>query len=278
MKRGLQVLAHIVLFILLTIITQVGGLVYIVCLLIFKCISIRLNSGWLKAISILVLYVLIYSFTSVLLVPPLAGHLANRQPLPYFGNKIIKPATLFTCACNRHFVTPELKDLAIESAKKMHIRHSGVSLIYLDANFPFINGFPLIPHLSHNDGKKLDLAFFYDNSETGEYTPNVPSPIGYGIHEEPIEKETNTATFCADNGYWNYDLIRHIIPQGSKTQYQFNKTLTKELLLIVLNDSRTGKVFLEPHLKDRLGLDQYPKLRFHGCHAVRHDDHIHIQL
>ncbi|MFT5619364.1 MAG: hypothetical protein ACI85I_002607, partial [Arenicella sp.] len=39
-----------------------------------------------------------------------------------------------------------------------------------------------------------------------------------------------------------------------------------------------GKVFIEPHLKTRLGLENYSKIRFHGCQAVRHDDHIHVQL
>ena len=32
-----------------------------------------------------------------------------------------------------------------------------------------------------------------------------------------------------------------------------------------------------PHLKARLGLNSN-KVRFHGCHAVRHDDHFHVQL
>ncbi|HKK76486.1 MAG TPA: hypothetical protein VJ953_15505 [Saprospiraceae bacterium] len=32
---------------------------------------------------------------------------------------------------------------------------------YLDANFPFWNEFPLLPHLSHDDGKKVDISFLY---------------------------------------------------------------------------------------------------------------------
>ena len=38
------------------------------------------------------------------------------------------------------------------------------------------------------------------------------------------------------------------------------------------------KIFIEPHLKTRWGLKNYQKIRYHGCHAVRHDDHIHVQL
>ena len=37
------------------------------------------------------------------------------------------------------------------------------------------------------------------------------------------------------------------------------------------------KVFIEPHLKTRLNLTSN-KIRFHGCQAVRHDDHIHLQV
>jgi hypothetical protein len=31
-------------------------------------------------------------------------------------------------------------------------------------------------------------------------------------------------------------------------------------------------------LKARWNLTQYDKIRFHGCQAVRHDDHIHTQV
>ncbi len=37
------------------------------------------------------------------------------------------------------------------------------------------------------------------------------------------------------------------------------------------------KVLLEPHLVRRLGLSS-PLLRFQGCRAARHDDHLHLQI
>jgi hypothetical protein len=37
------------------------------------------------------------------------------------------------------------------------------------------------------------------------------------------------------------------------------------------------KVFLEPHLTSSLGLAA-PAVRFQGCRAARHDDHIHVQI
>jgi len=45
----------------------------------------------------------------------------------------------------------------------------------------------------------------------------------------------------------------------------------------VLSQPGVKKIFLEPHLKQRMGLT-HPKIRFHGCHSVRHDDHIHIEI
>ncbi|CTQ31502.1 hypothetical protein [Jannaschia rubra] len=52
---------------------------------------------------------------------------------------------------------------------------------------------------------------------------------------------------------------------------------TRAALDLLAAVARIGKVFREPHLRDRLGVSD-PKLRFQGCRAARHDDHIHLQL
>jgi hypothetical protein len=41
-------------------------------------------------------------------------------------------------------------------------------------------------------------------------------------------------------------------------------------------DRGIEKILLEPHLKARLGLDS-DLIRFQGCGAARHDDHIHVE-
>jgi hypothetical protein len=38
------------------------------------------------------------------------------------------------------------------------------------------------------------------------------------------------------------------------------------------------RVFIEPHLKARLDLARLSKVRFAGCRAARHDDHIHVDF
>ena len=52
---------------------------------------------------------------------------------------------------------------------------------------------------------------------------------------------------------------------------------TRFLLAHLARDRRVSKIFVEPHLKARMGLDA-AKIRFQGCRAARRDDHIHVQL
>lgn len=42
-------------------------------------------------------------------------------------------------------------------------------------------------------------------------------------------------------------------------------------------DPRVGRIFVEPHLRESLGLAS-EKFGFQGCRAARHDDHVHFQL
>lgn len=278
-ERAFRFVVHLGFVVLLTVITQVGGVTYLLALLTRQLMKAKLAHKWQGRVLFVVGFVVYYVVVSFVLVPPLAK-LAGRVPLPCDSSPEaeLRPATWYTCACNRHYVVPEMLELLTDKARSVRQNYPDASIGYLDANFPFMDGFPLIPHLSHNDGRKVDLAFFYTDVSTQKPTHKVPSFIGYGVHEDARQNEDNTAKFCTDKGYINYDLIRHIVPQGKKEELLFNAERTAWLLRQLLTDERTGKVFLEPHLRDRLGVGKYPKLRFHGCHAVRHDDHIHVQL
>ena len=178
---------------------------------------------------------------------------------------------------NRNYVTPELKTALFEVAGEMNRKYPGTVINYLDANFPFINGFSLLPHLSHNDGKKLDISFCYSDNKTGMQTNECPSFIGYGICEEPTKKEQQMFAICKAKGYWQYDLLRSVTPQNNKANFLFDADRTKMLIQLFANRNSVEKIFVEPHLKIRMKLNN-DKIRFQGCHAVRHDDHIHIQV
>jgi hypothetical protein len=149
-----------------------------------------------------------------------------------------------------------------------------LKLNYLDANFPFIDGFPLLPHLSHNDGLKLDLAFRYESK--GERPPmnQTVSLFGYGVYEGPEPGEINQTEICLKTS-WQYDMTKYVgIPINQWMVFDGGET---KRLVELLAKTNTSKIFIEPHLKHRLELTS-EKIRFHSCHAVRHDDHIHVQI
>ena len=134
--------------------------------------------------------------------------------------------------------------------------------------FPFLSGFPLLPHLSHDDGKKADIALFYRNAR-GAYLPGrTRSPIGYFAFEQgPTECESRPMSLR-----WDLDALQPIW-----ADWTLDESRTRHALELLSSDPRIDRLFLEPHLKDRMDITS-SKVRFQGCRAARHDDHIHIQV
>jgi hypothetical protein len=263
-------------FLFLTILTQIGGVVYLLSLYTHQHTDKWSTNRWIQRLYRTGAFLAIYAIATFLIVPLLARPF-GRVPLPVTQKDHLRPLNLLTCLLNRHYVDPVMKKVATETALKMNSRYPGTETNYLDANFPFINGFPLIPHLSHNDGKKLDLAFYYLEAATDRASNEAPSPIGYGVCEEPLPNEVCTPCNCSSKGNWQYSFLTHIIPQGEKGKLLFDASRTKTLAELFAQREEIGKIFIEPHLKTRLNL-QSGKVRFHGCQAVRHDDHLHVQL
>lgn len=272
----LKVISIILIVFFLTVLTQVGGVVYLVSRVFFKKINGFSTNKLKLSFYKLVLFLLIYTFSTFLLVPLIAKPF-GRVPLPYTETNHLQPLNFLTCFLNRNYVTIELREPVFRVAIQMNSIYPGTTINYLDANFPFINNFPLFPHLSHNDGKKLDLSFCYNDAKSGQETNKCPSFIGYGIVEEPTANEMNTAASCAENGNWEYSLLSKIVSQKNKVNFSFNKDKTRSLVTLFASEKSIGKIFIEPHLKIRLGLTSN-KIKFQGCKSVRHDDHVHIQL
>lgn len=276
MRLLLKIILNLIAIFILTVFTQIGGLVFIVSLLFYRPINKRINTRWgrvgAKAFSFIALYL-----TSVLLIVPLIAKPFGRVPMSMLETNRVKPVTIWTCLLNRNYVRPELRDITYKVAANMHQEFPGTVVNYLEANFPFKNGFPLFPHLSHNDGKKLDVAFHYIDIETGKQSNRVPSFMGYGVCEGPKEGERNRPKECAKQGYWQYSMMSTIVSQSNKEKLPFDSQRTKRLVNNFAAQLGIGKILIEPHLKTRLGLTS-SKVRLHGCIAVRHDDHIHVQL
>ena len=152
------------------------------------------------------------------------------------------------------------------------MKFHSIQITYLDANFPFYNGFPLLPHLSHNDGKKIDISFQYLNENKS--TNKKPSISGYGAYVKAQSYYSNT---CNALNYWQYDLPKYLT-FGTINDLKLDKKRTTILIKELLLNPSSQNVFIEPYLKRELGLSNYAKIRFHGCKAVRHDDHIHLEI
>ena len=279
MKIIYNYLGKLLLFLFLTLLTQIGGLVYLLCLPIFKYFKSRIGRPiWHILLNISVFCVL-YALTSFIIVPPLAEHY-GRVAMPYDDeNPNLRQLNRWTVILNRHYVTPQLRIVTEGVARKMAATDTNVVVTYLDCNFPFWDGFPLKPHLSHSDGLKIDLSFFYIDAATQKTTSERPSWFGYGVCEEPRGGEENRAEYCAEHGSWQYSFLRnYLISQSSKRELPFDERRTAALIRFFLADNRTKTVLIEPHLEKRLGFNKQQKVQPPPCNSVRHDDHIHVAI
>ena len=266
----------LLLFSILTVLTQVGGVIYLISLLLHKYVHKWTKNKVYRAAYNCALFLVLYCLATFLVVPGIAKSF-GRVPLPMTQKNHLRPLNLITCILNRHYVKLEMRTIAYEVANQMNEKYPGTCINYLDANFPLFDYFPLFPHLSHDDGKKLDLSFCYRKSKTNQSTNQCPSFIGYGICEEPLPNEEDMPCSCSKQGFWQYSLMSKIIPQGNKKKFTFDESKTRSLIDLFIDKPSIEKIFIEPHLKTRLCLSSN-KVRFHGCQAVRHDDHIHVQI
>lgn len=256
---------RILIFSFLTILTQIGGIAYLLNLIFSK--KWFGTRKYARSLSFVAIYAIL-----TLIVVPLLAPVFGREKVAHTDS--IQPASYLTVILNRNYVRPDLNQLLENTAKEL--KGSDIMISYLDANFPFINKFPLLPHLSHNDGRKIDVSLIYE-TETGEISNQQRSRSGYGAFEGPLGNEHDQIQRCIDQGYWQYDFTKFFTLGSINDELQFSKNGNRQLIRALLKSPKLGKLFIEPHLKSRLGLKD-SRVRYHGCRAVRHDDHVHIQL
>jgi hypothetical protein len=264
-------------FILLTVLTQVGGLALIPCWLVARTPLVRGLPSAMRGGLLLLVFLAGYSALTRLLVPSLAA-LGGRVPLPCRADaaRSFAAGHPLYCVLNRHYVDARVVPVLSQMSRDVATTHPGTITLFLDANFPFLDGFPLLPHLSHNDGRKLDLAFYYAAAD-GTYLPGtLRSPIGYWGFEDPAADDPSP---CRPNQWltlrWDMALLQRFWPERPLEPERTRAALN----WLVTEGARHGveRVFVEPHLARRLGVSS-PLLRFQGCRAARHDDHIHFQI
>ncbi len=262
MKKIIIILA---VFSILTVITQIGGIVYL--------LSFVISYKWKTELRFkkLFIFLSLYLFATFLIVPYLAEFF-GRERIKH--TEKIRPTNYMTVLLNRNYVTPKLNNLLISTQKKL--KNTDIVISYLDANFPFVKGFSLLPHLSHNDGRKIDLSFIYETKE-GKITNKQKSISGYGVFEAPKPNEINQPEICRKQGKWQYDKTKYLTFGKINKDLIFSEKGTKKLIISILKNNDLQKIFIEPHLKNRLKL-YHSKVKYQGSWSVRHDDHIHIQV
>ncbi|PTW57574.1 hypothetical protein C8N35_11053 [Breoghania corrubedonensis] len=273
----MRVIGLLVAFLVLTALTQIGGIALVVTWFALRLLRSRHMSPVWRTTIAGTLFIVLYGVLTVFIVPPLAAR-DGRIALPCLADRgrHYTAANPIFCLLNRNYVVPQLAELLNALSRDVATTFPGTTTLFLDANLPFWDGFPLLPHLSHKDGRKLDLAFYYQNSD-GDYLPGATkSPIGYWAFEQPKPDEPPS---CPAKNLltlrWDMVWLQPLWPD-----FRLDEARTQHALVWLFHNGREHglqRVFVEPHLAHRLDVES-PDLGFQGCRAARHDDHIHIQV
>lgn len=197
---------------------------------------------------------------------------AGLVSLPCDGSTALEPTRDRYCRLDRHWVRPAARDALIDAGDALRARWPGIVIRYMDASGPDgVTPFP--PHLSHGDGRQIDLALYYTDI-AGRPLDAFPATDRYG-------------------GYWPAEPPgpgeERACPQGrvgaaekpdppADRPWRLDEERTRALVEILIADPRVRRILIEPHLERRFGLWGHPKLRFAGCQAARHDDHLHVDF
>ncbi len=267
---GWAFMRRALLFVILTLLTQIGGAAFLAG--IGLSYIAKITRRWAR----LAVFICLYAAATFAAhaVAPMFG----RVPLSCFSMdgplRVLSP---LYCALNRNYVTGDVLRVADALSRHMAAQFPGTVTVALDANFPFLDGFPLLPHLSHDDGRKLDIAFYYQGPDGEPVNGQTRSPIGYFAFEQPV---AGAPLPCAGRDdlltfRWNFDVLQPLFPDWRLDQARSGAAVR----WLATEGRKMGveKIFIEPHLAQRLAVEN-GSVRFQGCRAARHDDHIHFQV
>jgi hypothetical protein len=262
---------------LLAFTSQTGVLAIPLSLILFIFLNRHVSLKWLRRSLKVFSFAAFYLLVCFVITPVIAGWGGRvRLPLSANDNTPLGPRHIGYVLLNRNYCRPQLHDALLITSRRLRITHPQAQIVYLDAGFPLGGGLPMLPHLSHGDGRKADLVFIYTDQRDLFAWGRTPAPFGYGSFESPEGNEENTVASCLKENRWYSSTSVWRI--GMNRSLKLHKGLTRNMILILARNPEVTRMFLEPHLKLRLGLKDVQKIRFHGCHAVRHDDHVHVEV
>ena len=188
--RRLKRLPTLLLLVAVALLTQVGALALALAWLVGRRLLTERMGRWRRTGFGFLLFVAFFGLLHLFIAPSLAA-LRGRVPLPCAArpDQPLAAAHPMYCWLDRHYVDPRLLTLLLNLSREVARQYPGTTTLYLDGNLPFVNGFPLLPHLSHADGRKLDIALDHRGPDGGYRPGEVRSPIGYWAFEEPAPGE-----------------------------------------------------------------------------------------
>jgi hypothetical protein len=132
----LKIFFNIVIIALLTVVTQVGGIIYLISILLIK------KSTEKKRLKRIVIFTCLYLLATFLIIPSLAP-ICGREKIK--ETESLEAHSFFYIVANRNYVRPELNKETGKIAIEFEKRNRGIKMFYLDANFPLLLSFPSYP-------------------------------------------------------------------------------------------------------------------------------------
>ena len=259
------------LTLVLTLFTQVGGLLLWPFWYSITKTAARFPRWKRRGLTVLWCCV-VYLVGGLVIVPQIAQY-SGRVRLPLYATQALPtgPLHIGYALLLRNYVQPHTYAAYTESVLRFQKDHPGVTVRYLDAGFVFPT-LPLLPHLSHSDGQKIDVAFLF--MEDGVYVDRARSPIGYwGYAKESPERSECTGVTQKLGPLsiplrWDFDALQPFWPE-----LHLDVAKNRALFRAFAADPRVCSILLEPGLHTPL---RAPKLTKNSCAVARHDDHFHL--
>lgn len=202
-------------------------------------------------------------------IPTPARVAPGLVPLDCDSPGALQPVRRGYCVRLRHYVTRPAREALETAAARVAAQFPGSRILFMEASWPRGER-PMPPHLSHGDGREIDLALFWTDLE-GRPLARLPNPSGYHAYEPPRREVERVCV--------GQRSLLNDAPDPPRTRrWKLDEARTTAMVRAFVADPRVRRVFIEPHLKARLGLAHEAKVRFAGCSAARHDDHIHVDF
>jgi hypothetical protein len=251
-----------------TITTQVGGI--ILWPLLGVGYLLWSSKHYYKAIAVIILGYIFFGLG----VLPIIAHQTGRERLPIVATKEVPlgPQNLIYVVGLRNYARLQAKEALIFAAQKTAKKYPNTIVRYMDAGFPFPY-FPMLPHLTHSDGRRIDVSYLY--TQDGHPVDGAISPIGYWGYVRPtpqqrssFERRRKQCSFSLLR--WDFDFIQPILPDR-----MLDTRRTRELFKNLAMQSKVTSLLVEPTLHQSLYSD---KLKSNSCSVARHDDHFHLSV